>query len=224
MARLLVIEDEPALAAALSRGLRAELYVVDVEHDGDAGLRAARAGLHDLLLLDLMLPGCSGLEICRTLRAEGHELPILMLTARDTTADVVAGLDAGAHDYLCKPFAFDELLARVRALLRGRRAAPAAQTVGDLRVDLAGRRVWRAGRELTLTPKEFQLLEYLLLHLDEVVPKERLLEALYEEDCAPDSNVLEVHVAGLRRKVDRDAAERLIHTVRRAGYVLRSPG
>lgn len=225
MTRILLVEDEAPLARARAQGLRDERYAVDVADNGEDGLWAARGGEHDLLVLDLQLPRLPGLEVCRRLRADGCRLPILMLTARDTTADIVTGLDAGANDYLVKPFAFAELLARLRALLRlGTDAAGAVLTAGDLRLDARGHRVWRGSTEIALTNKELQLLEYLLRHKGKVVARQKLVAALWEHDDDPESNALEVHVASLRRKIDRGAQVPLLHTVRGAGYVLREPG
>jgi DNA-binding response OmpR family regulator len=222
--RILVVEDEPALAAALRRGLEDELFAVDVARDGEEGLWAARSGAYDLVILDLLLPRLPGMEVCRRLRGEGARVPILMLTARDSTRDVVLGLDAGASDYLTKPFAFEELLARVRALLRRTTAARTSVVeIGDLAIDTAAHRASRAGEAIELTAKEYQLLEYLAVHEGEVVSKGRLAEALWAHDCEPDSNAIEVYVAHLRRKIDRGRAVLLLQTVRGAGYVLRVP-
>lgn len=223
--RILVVEDEPSLAAALRRGLEDELFVVDVATDGEEALWAARSGAHGVVVLDVLLPKLSGLEVCRRLRREGVGVPILMLTARDATSDVVLGLDAGANDYLVKPFAFEELLARVRALARTKAVARASVVeIDDLRVDTAARRVFRGDAEIELTAKEYQLLEHLALHEGAVASKERLAEALWADECGPDSNAIEVYVANLRRKIDRGRARPLLHTMRGAGYSLRKPG
>jgi len=225
MARILIVEDEPSLASALQKGLQDERHAVDVEHDGEDGLWAAEGGEYELLILDLMLPGLPGMEICRRLRAGGHDLPILMLTARDTTEDIVAGLDAGADDYLTKPFPFEVLLARVRSLLRRSTPATSARVeLGPLALDAAQHRVWRDGEELTLTAKEFQLLEVLVRHQGTVMTRGQLTDALWERDTEPDSNALEVYVAGLRRKIDRGRTPALIQTVRGVGYVVRLEG
>lgn len=222
MAHILLIEDEPALAATVAKGLREELFLVQVVHDGNEGHFAAQSGGHDLVVLDLQLPGMHGLEICRRLRAGGFLVPVLMLTARDAVADVVLGLDGGANDYLTKPFAFAELLARVRALLRvGNRIGSALYGAADLTLDATTRDVQRGGSPVALTTKEFQLLECLLRQQGKVISRTQLIDALWERDCEPDSNVLEVHIASLRRKIDRGRTPALLHTIRGAGYVLR---
>jgi DNA-binding response OmpR family regulator len=222
MTRILVVEDEPALARALRKGLAGEKYAVDVAHDGKEALWAAEGGEHDLVVLDLMLPSLSGMEICRRLRRKKVDVPILMLTAKDTTEDIVAGLDAGANDYLTKPFEFPEFLARVRALLRTKAAAGSAvHRVADLEIDSVAKTVRRAKKEIVLTSKEYQLLEYLVRNRGSVLSPERLMNALYEFDDDPESNVLRVYIANLRRKIDRDHKKKLIHTLRGLGYVLR---
>lgn len=224
MSRVLIIEDEPAIAMALAEGFGDEGYEVDVAHDGETGLWTARAGEHDLVLLDLQLPRLPGLEVCRRLREQGVTTPILMLTARDTVADIVRGLDTGANDYLVKPFSFAELLARVRALLRTAAGATGAElTVADVRLDSRGLRAWRGETEIALTVKELRLLEHLLRHKGQVVSRQSLTAALWDHDDDPDSNALEVHVASLRRKLGR-GPELLLHTVRGVGYVVREPG
>jgi DNA-binding response OmpR family regulator len=223
--RILVVEDEAPLADALRAGLSDEFYAVDVARDGEEGLWAARSGVYDAIVLDRRLPRVPGIEVCRRLRAERSHVPILMLTAMDTTRDVVAGLDAGANDYLVKPFAFEELLARLRALLRAASLDRSSVIeLADLRIDTAAHTVTRAGETVELTAKEFQLLEFLARHRGEVVSKERLGEALWAHDCEPDSNALEVYVANLRRKLERGRDRELLHTVRGAGYVLRDGG
>ncbi|MHC4777909.1 MAG: response regulator transcription factor [Planctomycetota bacterium] len=222
MTRVLVVEDEKALARALKKGLASERYAVDMVHDGEEALWAAKEGEHDLVVLDLMLPKLSGMEVCRRLRKKSVDVPILMLTAKDTVEDIVAGLDAGANDYLTKPFEFPEFLARVRALLRTRASAGSSVLrIADLELDTAAKSVARGGDEVVLTSKEFQLLEYLLRNQGSVLSPERLLTALYEFDDDPESNVLRVYIANLRRKIDRGHDTKLIHTLRGLGYVVR---
>lgn len=219
--RLLIAEDDPELAAVLTRGFGEH----GIESSHAATVHAARElallGTFDVLLLDVMLPGGSGFDLCRELRREGRATPILMLTARDTVDDRVLGLDAGADDYLTKPFAFRELLARVRALARRRPAlVPQVVQVADLTADLASRRVTRAGRMLELTAKEFALLECLVLHAGQVVDRATITAHVWDDNHDPFTNVLEVLVRRLRRKLDDDFEPRLVHTVRGAGYLL----
>ena len=224
MARILLVEDEERLARSLLVGLRDEQYVVDHARDGEEALWQAEAGHHDLLVLDLRIPKVDGLEVCRRLRRKGSALPILMLTACDTTTDVVEGLDRGADDYLTKPFEFAELLARIRALLRRGSAGRSARlTLADLEMDVAARRAWRGGRELHLSTLEFRVLEHLLRNAGSVQSKARITAAVWQDEIGPDSNVLEVLVSSLRRKLDRDRAPALVHTRRGAGYLLAEP-
>ncbi|SRR5579884_178158 len=220
-AHLLVVDDDEQLLTALRRALAFEGYDVTVAASGEAGLRAALERPPDLVVLDVLLPGLDGLEVCRRLRA-GGDVPILMLTARDEVADRVAGLDAGADDYLVKPFAVDELLARVRALLRRRGPAVAGELrLGDLTLNPTTRLVQRAGRELTLTPKEFDLLQLFLQHPRQVLTRELLFERIWGYDFDGESNVLDVYVGHLRTKLEAGGEPRLLHTVRGVGYVLR---
>jgi two-component system response regulator MprA len=222
--RILVVDDDPRLAATLRRALAYEGYEVAVAADGAAALAAARAGPPDLVVLDVMLPGLDGVEVCRRLRAAG-DVPILMLTARDATADRVRGLDSGADDYLVKPFAYEELLARVRALLR-RRGPPAQARLlrwGDLEMDVAAREVRRGGRPVTLTALEFELLRYFLRHPRQVLTRGQLLDAVWGYDFSSSSNVVDVYVGYLRVKLEEAGEPRLLHTVRGVGYVLRDP-
>jgi two-component system, OmpR family, copper resistance phosphate regulon response regulator CusR len=219
--RLLVIEDEPKLLRALVRGLAAEGYDVVAAADGDQALaRFADAQPLDALVLDWMLPGRDGVEVLKHLRRDGHATPVLMLTARDAVADRVHGLDAGADDYLVKPFEFSELLARVRSLLRrGQGGRETVLALGDLSVDLLDRRVTRAGRAVELRPREYEVLVYLLRRKGEVVSREMLGRDVWADPNHPLTNVIDVTVANLRKALDR-AGPPLIHTVRGSGFVL----
>jgi len=220
--RVLVVEDEKKVASFLEKGLREEGYAVDVAYAGDDGLMKALVHDYDLLILDVMLPGISGLDLVRELRAEQKVTPVLMLTARDAQRDVVSGLDAGADDYLTKPFGFDELLARIRALLRRGGAARADQLVyEDVTLDRIAHVASRGGERLELTPKEFQLLEFFLLNPERVIRRTELLEKVWDLQFDPMSNVVDVHMANLRRKLARPRKAHLLHTVRGVGYTLR---
>jgi two-component system, OmpR family, copper resistance phosphate regulon response regulator CusR len=222
--RILVVEDERKLAEVLASALRAEHYDVVVAPTGEEGFFRANAETFDLVLLDLMLPGRSGLEILQILRQRHVQTPVLILTARDGIDDRVLGLDLGADDYMVKPFALAELLARIRALLRrGRPADILRLKAADLDVDLVTRRAARAGRPLDLTGREFELLEYLLRHQGHVVSREMLAHDVWKEPrrATPIDNVIDVQVARLRKKVDQEGHEHLIHTVRGVGFVLR---
>ncbi|WP_330440372.1 response regulator transcription factor [Micromonospora sp. NBC_00821] len=215
--RVLVVEDEARLAAALQRGLQAEGFAVDVAATGPAGLDAARHGGYDAMVLDVMLPGLSGYELVRRLRAEQHWLPVLMLSAKDGEYDQADGLDCGADDYLTKPFSYVVLLARLRALLRrGAPERPTVLAVGDLRLDPARRRVTRADAEVALTAREFALLDYLMRRPGQVVSKVELLDHVWDASLETAPNAVEVYVGYLRRKLGRDRLE----TVRGAGYRL----
>jgi DNA-binding response OmpR family regulator len=220
--RILVVEDDRKVASFLERGLREEGYSVDVAYDGEDGRLKAHVHDYDLLLLDVMLPGISGLELVRDLRAREKATPVLMLTARDSEDDVVTGLDAGADDYLTKPFGFDELLARVRALLRrGGAARPDRLIYGDVELDRVKHEASRAGSKLDLTPKEFRLLEFFLLNPERVVRRTELLEKVWDLTFDPMSNVVDVHMGHLRRKLRAASNDPLIQTVRGVGYMLR---
>lgn len=220
--RILVVEDDRKVASFLERGLREEGYSVDVAHDGEDGRLKAHVHDYDLLLVDVMLPGISGLELVRDLRAREKATPVLMLTARDSEDDVVTGLDAGADDYLTKPFGFDELLARVRALLRrGGAARPDRLIYADVELDRVKHEAFRAGSKLDLTPKEFRLLEYFLLNPERVVRRTELLEKVWDLRFDPMSNVVDVHMGHLRRKLRAASTDPLIQTVRGVGYMLR---
>jgi two-component system response regulator MprA len=220
-ARILVVDDDRKITALLRRTLSYEGYQVDLAGDGRAGLLNARENPPDLVILDVMMAEIDGLEVCRRLRA-GSEVPILMLTARDEVPDRVAGLNAGADDYLIKPFALEELIARVRALLR--RSEGAVGTVlsfGDLRLDTGRRQAQRHSREIGLTTKEYELLALFLRHPRQVLTRDIILEQVWGYDFAGEANVLEVYVGYLRSKLEEAGEPRLIHTVRGAGYVLR---
>jgi DNA-binding response OmpR family regulator len=222
--RLLVVEDEHKVANALREGLEGEGYEVVVEHTGEDAFYRLNTERFDLILLDLMLPGRDGLQILITLRQRGVKTPVLVLTARDTLEDRVMGLNSGADDYLVKPFAFAEVVARIRALLRRGRVAEARRlAAGDLEMDLVSRKVTRGGRTVELTAREFELLEYLLRHEDQVVSRETLGRDVWRETARSTTldNVIDVHIARLRRKVDVDWPVKLIHTIRGIGFVLR---
>jgi DNA-binding response OmpR family regulator len=222
--RVLVVEDELKVANALREGLEGERYDVVVERTGEDAFFRMTTETFDLILLDLGLPGRDGLQILTTLRSKGVKTPVLVLTARDTLQDRVAGLDSGADDYLVKPFAFAELLARIRALMRrGRGAESPRLAVGDLRMDLITRKVTRGGQPVELTVREFELLEYLMRYEGHVVSRETLARDVWKETArtTPLDNVIDVHIARLRRKVDLDRPLRLIHTIRGVGFMLR---
>ncbi|MQY13116.1 Response regulator MprA [Streptomyces sp. RB5] len=229
--RILIVDDEPAVREALQRSLSFEGYATELAVDGLDALDKAAAFAPDLIVLDVLMPRMDGLTAARRLRATGVRTPILMLTARDTVGDRVTGLDAGADDYLVKPFELDELFARIRALLRrssyagGAAEEPAddALEFADLRMDLATREVVRGGRVIELTRTEFTLLELFLSHPRQVLTREQILKAVWGFDFEPSSNSLDVYVMYLRRKTEADGAPRLVHTVRGVGYVLRSP-
>jgi len=221
---VLIVEDERKLAQVLSSALQAEHYDVVVAASGEDGFYRANAELFDLVVLDLMLPGRSGLEILQTLRQRHVETPVLILTARDGVEDRVLGLDRGADDYLVKPFALPELLARIRALLRrGRSSDILRLKLANLEMDLVARRVVRGDRAIDLTGREFELLEYLLRHQGHLVSREMLARDVWKEPhrATPLDNVIDVQMARLRRKVDLDGTARLIHTVRGVGFVVR---
>ena len=219
--RILVAEDDKKVASFLQKGLREEGYSVDVAHDGIDGGMKAMVYDYDLLLLDVMMPGRSGLDIIREVRAREKTVPILLLTARDSGDDIVQGLDAGADDYLTKPFSFDELLARIRALLRrGGAERPDRLLYDDVEMDRVKHVASRKGRRLDLTPKEFQLLEFLMLNQERVVRRTELLEKVWDLTFDPMSNVVDVHIGHLRRKLrGPEGASPLVHTIRGVGYV-----
>jgi DNA-binding response OmpR family regulator len=219
--RVLLIEDDRKAARLLSKGLQEEGFVVDVAPTGEAGEEQAALNEYDLVILDWLLPGRDGLVVCRALRASGNSTPILMLTARDSVADRVSGLGTGADDYLTKPFAFDELLARIRALLRRTRTAqPVVLKVADLTLDPITRRVARGSLAITLTPKEYAILEVLMRNLGQVVSRTRLAERVWDEASEVLDNLVDAHVSHLRKKIDREAGVPLIQTIRGVGYRL----
>jgi two-component system copper resistance phosphate regulon response regulator CusR len=220
--RILVIEDETKVAGALTQGLKGESYDVVVATTGEEGFYRASSEEFDLILLDLMLPGRDGLEILTTLRKSGSRIPVLVLTARDGVHNRVLGLDRGADDYLVKPFAFPELLARIRALLRRGRPEPLRFQCADLEIDLADRKVTRAGEVLDLRAREFELLAYLMRNQGRLVSREMLARDVWKiiQRGTPLDNVIDVHIARVRKKVDSDSSVKLIHTVRGVGFVL----
>ena len=221
--RLLLVEDDPNLGRFVQKGLQEERYAVDVAMDGEEGLFLATVTQYDLIILDIMLPKLDGLGVCRKLRDERKTTPILMLTARESLEDKVAGLDTGADDYLTKPFAFTELLARVRALLRRGSVMPAGRFKAlDLELDPVSHRVWRAGQEITLTNKEFALLEFLLRNANQVLTRTGIIEHVWDVHYDSMTNIVDVHIRALRAKIDRNFSPPLIHTVRGVGYVLKT--
>ncbi|GIG71239.1 response regulator transcription factor [Phytomonospora endophytica] len=224
--RLLIVEDEKRLAEVVAAGLSAEGYAVDVANDGPTGLSRARAGVYDLIILDIMLPGLNGYQICARLRADGDETPVLMLTAKDGEYDEAEGLDTGADDYLTKPFSYVVLQARIRALLRrrGGSVAPTVWRFGDLTVEPAAKRVLRGDTEVGLTAKEFAVLEYLSHRVGEVVSKADILEHVWDFTYDGDVNIVEVYISNIRRKIDTPFGRSAITTLRGAGYRLAADG
>ncbi len=220
--RILLVEDERELAEVVRKGLEENGYSVDVAHDGEEGLYMAENYPADVIILDVMLPVMDGLSLLRKARERGVKAPVLLLTARDSTSDKVRGLDSGADDYLAKPFDFDELLARIRALLRriSDVKVPVIR-VADLEIDTSSHVVSRGGRIINLTPKEYALLEYLAYHKNTVVSRFDITEHIYNEDFDLDSNVIDVYISYLRNKIDKEYDRKLIHTVRGAGYMLK---
>jgi heavy metal response regulator len=221
--RILVIEDEKKVARFIKRGLEEAGYLVDSAADGEEGLYLAEIDDYDLIVLDLILPRKNGLEVCKELREQNIKVPVLILSARDSVEDKVTGLDMGADDYLTKPFAFSELLARVRALLRrGESMVPVKLQVADLAMDTVTHSVSRAGKEIKLTSKEYALLEYFMMNEGKVLTRTMLSEHVWDYTFDTFSNVIDVYINYLRNKVDRDFEPKLIHTVRGVGYVMRS--
>jgi DNA-binding response OmpR family regulator len=220
--RILLVEDEPDAARMLAKGLREHAYAVDLAGDGDAAIYQTSITDYDAIVLDVMLPGTSGLHVCRELRRRGSPVPVLMLTARDSVEDRITGLDSGADDYLAKPFDFGELVARLRAVIRRgtRPPVPAIIAVGDLRLNTAARQVQRGPRSVPLTAREYALLEYLAHRAGSVVSRADIAEHVWDEHYDPMSNVVDVYVQRLRRKLDRSGSESLIRTRRGEGYQL----
>ena len=221
-ATILLVEDEERLARFIELELSSKGYTITVAHDGFTGLTMARESPPDLLILDWMMPGMTGLEVCRRLRATGSKVPVILLTAKDEVSDRVAGLDAGADDYVVKPFSIEELLARVRAhLRRNHEENPDLLQFDDLTLNRRSREVFRNGRSIELTAKEFELLDYLISHPRQVITRDQILEKVWGYDFMGDSNIIEVYVRYLRLKLEENSEKRLIQTVRGVGYVLR---
>jgi DNA-binding response OmpR family regulator len=218
--RLLVVEDDPGVLRFVLKGLREQAYAVDTATTGDDALYQAEINTYDLIILDVLIPGPDGFAVCKAIRATGNRVPILMLTALDGVEDRIAGLDVGADDYLAKPFAFRELLARLRALLRrSGELRPTNITVADLVLNTASQSVTRAGRRISLTTKEYALMEFLARHVGQVVGRAAIAEHVWDESFDPFSNLIEVYVNRLRRKIDADSKAPLLHTRRGAGYL-----
>ena len=219
--RILLVEDDVAIAQSLKEGLEDEAYAVDVVHDGDEGYRTATADDYDVIILDVMLPEMNGYEVCRALRKDGNQTPILMLTARDAERDIVEGLDMGADDYLAKPFSFEVLLARLRALLRRpNEKLEEILRVGDLTLDPSLKKVTRASQEINLTAKEYAVLEYLIRNAGKVLSKEQIISHVWDFDADVLPNNVELFIMFLRRKIDKPFDSKLIHTVPGFGYKL----
>lgn len=222
MSKILLVEDDERIVGFIKRGLEAEGYVVDLANSGEDALAMVREIPYSLIILDRMLPGIDGIEVCRALQRERHENLVLMLTAKSSLQDKVDGLKGGADDYLTKPFAFDELIARMEALLRRRpnAAKDPVLMVADLVLDPVSKKVWRGEREIALTAKEFKLLAYLMLHQDAVISRARLLNNVWDLSFDPETKVVDVYIRYLRRKIDSAAEKPLIKTVRGFGYVI----
>lgn len=219
--RILLVEDEKNVATFIKKGLEEEFYTVDVAEKGSDGYDMATSSTYDLIILDRMLPEIDGIELCKRLRTKRSKTPILMLTALDSVRNKVEGLESGADDYLTKPFAFSEMLARIKVLMRRVSDYVSELSLGDLRMDLLSRRVFRGDKEITLTPKEFSLLDYLLRNKGRVLSRTQIIDNIWGYNFDPNTNVVDVHIKFLREKIDKDFDKKLIHTVRGAGYVLR---
>ena len=220
--RILVVEDEKKVCSFIKKGLEEEHYAVDIAYDGEEGLTLAQINEYDLILLDIMLPRLDGMEVLRQIRRNGSNVPILMLTAKDSVEDIVSGLDGGSDDYLTKPFSFDELVARVRALLR-RKAKEKTDllTVGDLSLSTSTHRVKRGGREIELTAKEYALLEYFMRNPNRVLTRVLITEHVWDYHFDPSTNVIDVYVNYLRKKIDQGFEKKLILTIRGSGYIMK---
>jgi len=219
--RILVVEDEKKIAGFVKRGLKEEGYAVDVAADGDEGYELASVNDYDLIILDLMLPKCDGVTLCKKLRADKLEAPVIMLTAKTSVQDKVTGLDAGANDYLTKPFAFEELLARMRVLLRKPVQPATRMQIADLVLDLLSHKVTRAGRDIVLSSREFALLDYLMRNAGTVVTRTMISEHVWDIDFDTNTNVIDVYINYLRNKIDADFDKKLIQTIRGRGYMLK---
>jgi DNA-binding response OmpR family regulator len=222
--RILLVEDDEGISSFILKGLREAAFAVDLSADGNDALYQTSVNDYDLMILDVMIPGKDGFEVCRQVRSRGLEFPVLMLTARDAVKDRIEGLDSGADDYLVKPFAFGELMARIRALLR-RKARPLADDtlkVADLKIDTKAQRVWRDGTEIRLTTKEYSVLEYFVRNAGRVIGREELSEHCWDETFDPFTNTIEVFIARLRKKIDKDADRPLLRTRWGAGYILQA--
>ncbi len=220
--KVLVVEDEKKVASFIKRGLEEEGYTVELARDGEEGLKMINDGSYNLILMDLMLPKMDGLQVIKEMRAHNVRTPVLCLTAKDKVDDIVSGLDSGSDDYLTKPFAFIELLARVRALIRrGSSERGAELTFADLRIDPVTHKVWRGETEIDLTSKEYALLEYMMQHPNETLTRSMIAEHVWDYTFDSFTNIIDVYVNYLRKKIDRDFEKKLIHTVRGIGYVLK---
>jgi heavy metal response regulator len=222
--RILLVEDETNVAAFIKKGLEEEFYTVDVAADGSEGLLMATTNEFDLMIVDVMLPELSGIELCKRLREKSIKTPLLLLTAIGSVESKVEGLESGADDYLTKPFAFSELLARIKALMRRASDTVSELSLADLRIDLLSRRVFRGEKEIILTQKEFSILEYLLRNKGRILSRTQIIENIWGYNFDPSTNIVDVHIRYLREKIDIDFDEKLIHTVRGAGYVLKVEG
>jgi DNA-binding response OmpR family regulator len=220
--RILIVEDEKSLADIIKKGLEEEGYAVDVVYNGEEGLFMAENEPSDLIILDIMLPVIDGITILKKIRKAGIKTPVLMLTAKDTIMDKVSGLDSGADDYLTKPFAFEELLARIRALLRrNTEVKTSVIMIGDLTIDIVTHEVKREGKDILLSAREYALLEYMAINRNKVLSRTALTEHLYDQDFDLDSNVIDVFINRIRNKIDRGYDTKLIHTMRGTGYILK---